>query len=83
MAGNVRIELNKDGVAKLLKSPEVQADLKRRGEAIAAAAGDGFEAESAVGATRARVVVRTATPAAMEREAIDRTLIRSLDAGRA
>lgn len=78
----VRIELNHDGVAKLLKSAGVQADLKRRGDAIAEAAGEGMEADAAIGATRARATVRTATPAAMEREATDRALTRAIDAGR-
>lgn len=78
----IRVEINRAAVGKLLKSPEILADLKRRGDAIAAAAGEGMEAQEFIGATRARVTVKTATPAAMEREAIDRALTTAIDAGR-
>lgn len=77
-----RVKLNSPGVKKLLQSPEVRADLERRGRAIAQSAGDGMEVESDVGPTRARASVHTATPDAMRREAIDRALTRAIDAGR-
>ena len=82
MAGTVRIELNRDGIAALLKSSEVQDDLRRRAEAIAKQAGDGFEVDVRVGANRARASVRTATIEAMRAEAESRTLTQALDAGR-
>lgn len=82
MAGTVRVELNKRGVAELLKSSEVQADLERRAQAIADAAGPGMEVETRVGATRARASVVTATAEAMRAEAEDRALTRAIDAGR-
>jgi hypothetical protein len=66
----------------LLRSPEVMAELKRRGDAIAAAAGPGHSVEEWVGVNRDRVTVATATPRAMAREARDHTLLAALDAGR-
>lgn len=78
----VRVEINKAGVRALLKSVEVQADLKRRAEAIAAKAGDGMEVETDVGANRARAVVVTRTESAKKAEAKNHTLSRALDAGR-
>lgn len=78
----VRVVLNHDGIAELLKSAEVQADLEERGKRIAAAAGDGVEVERFVGQARARVIVRTATTEARLAEASDRALTRAIDAGR-
>lgn len=47
--GRVRIELNGEGIRELLLSNEVAADLKRRGDAVKAAA-EGRYAELPVGA---------------------------------
>ena len=78
----VKIEFNQAGFAALAKGAAVLADLTRRGEAIAAAAGDGFEARPSIGRTRARVVVITATPEAMIAEASDKALTSAIGAGR-
>jgi hypothetical protein len=78
----VKIKLNSPGVRQLLQSAEIMADLVRRGEAIAAAAGEGFEVRTSTSPTRARVTVRTATFAARRAEAVGRALTRALDAGR-
>jgi hypothetical protein len=77
-----RIVLNRAGVKALLRSAEVQADLRRRGQAIASAAGAGHRVESQVGPNRARVAVITETPEAMVAEATERKLSRAVDAGR-
>lgn len=82
MATTVRIVLNRAGVEELLRSPEVRADLERRARAIAAAAGEGMEVDSAIGRTRARAMVWTDTPRARLAEATNRTLTRAIDAGR-
>lgn len=82
MATEVRLELNRAGMAALLKSEEVQADLRRRAQAIAAAAGEGMDVDVRVGATRARASVRTGTDEARRAEATDKTLTAALDAGR-
>ena len=82
----VRIELNREGVAQLLKSPEIQADIARRAQAIAAtAAGSGgtFEVRTKVGRSRAHATVITTDVEARKAEATDRALTRAIDAGRA
>lgn len=86
MATRVRVTLNHSEVRRMLRGEGqyvgVLHDLRRRAEAVAAAAGEGFEADTFVGRNRARAGVITATPAAMEAEARDHTLIRALDAAR-
>lgn len=78
----VRIELNSQGVRDLLRSSEVKADLQRRADNIAAAAGPGFVADSTTGPNRARASVGTTDIESMRAEAEDRALTRALDAGR-
>lgn len=78
----VVIKLNRAGVRELLRSKEVQDDLAARAERIAAAAGDGFDASSFVGANRARASVMAVSIEARIAEAKDRTLTRAIDAGR-
>lgn len=82
MATKVRITLNKAGVREVLRSSEVQAELLRRAELIANAAGEGMVAESLIGASRARASVRTETLKAILAEAEDRALTSALEAGR-
>ena len=76
---SVRIVHHSEGYAALLKHPNIQADLKRRAERVAAAAGgedEGFYAEQSEPRVRARaaVVAPFGDP--------ENKLIRSLDAGR-
>lgn len=78
----VRVQLNRAAVRQLLRSTEVQADLKRRGEAIAAVAGPGHEVVSTVGRNRARTTVRTVTPQASIAEQAHKNLTNALKAGR-
>ena len=82
MATPGRIVLNRKGMRQLLRSPEVLADLKRRAEAIAAAAGSGMEVSAMVGRNRARASVITATHSARRAEATSRALTRAIDVGR-
>lgn len=82
MAKNVRIKLNRKGVQALLRGPEIQADLERRANAIAAAAGPGFDVDTFVGRNRARADVATGTHEARKAEATNRVLTRAIDAGR-
>ncbi len=78
----IRFQLNRAAVGQLLKSNEVQADLKRRADRIAAAAGPGHEVEERVGRNRARATVRTTTVEAMIQQAAHQTLSRAIEAGR-
>lgn len=82
MAEKIRVEVNSAGIQALLKSPEVEDLLLAKAQRIAAAAGDGMEASSRVGKTRARASVITATRAARKAEATDRALTSAIDAGR-
>lgn len=82
MASKVKVKMISKGSAELLKSPEVQADLKRRADAVALRAGAGFEAEVKVGRTRALASVSATTAEAAAAEATDRVLTKALDAAR-
>ena len=64
------------------RSPGVEAELKRRADRIAAAAGPGMIASSRIGPKRARASVVTVTNQARAAEARTRALTRALDAGR-
>ncbi len=77
-----RVELNRQGVRDLLRSPEVEADLRRRAEAIARAAGPGFVADADTSATRARAWVWPDTREAREAESERAALTSAIDAGR-
>jgi hypothetical protein len=78
----VKVKMNSKGSRELLKSPEVQAELKRRADAIAQRAGAGFVAKVKVGKTRALASVSADTADAMRAEATDRVLLKALDAAR-
>jgi len=78
-----RVEINDAAAMALLNSPEIMADLVRRGNAIARAAGDGkFDVSEGYTPTRARVSIGTADHAARYAEATKRSLTSALDAGR-
>jgi hypothetical protein len=77
-----RLELHDEGFRQLLNGPEVTADLERRGNAIAAAAGEGFEVRTVPGRTRVRVSIFTADIDAIIAEATDHVLTLAIDAGR-
>ena len=80
---DLRIEIDDAAAEALLKSPEVRADLLRRAQRIAAAAGAGsYDVTLSTTPTRARVSVGTADYAARKAEATNRALTRALDAGR-
>ena len=77
-----KIKFNSKAIGTLLKDPAVVADLERRAEAIADAAGEGYDAVSSEPHTRARAAVVTATLAARKDNAENNTLLRALQAGR-
>ena len=45
----IKFELNLQGLTELMKSPEMQSALDAAGEAVQAAAGDGYETSSRTG----------------------------------
>jgi hypothetical protein len=79
-----KVEINVDGFNEARRSAAIQADLRARGERIAAAAGGAsdYSVQDAPSKTRARVIVATATTKARHEEAVNRTLLGALDAGR-
>ena len=95
MAKRVKMDFDSEGgVAAFLRGPEVSGMVRSSGERVAAAAGDGFEADTWVSATRGvsrrgnsnppRVVsgVAPETFKARRRNSRDNILLRARDAGR-
>jgi hypothetical protein len=79
---NTRIDVNNPGIRQILKDPAVRADLVRRAQAVAAAAGEGHAVDSQIGPRRARASVRTVTAKAAHKNAVDHNLLRAFDAAR-
>lgn len=77
----VKIQLNHNAIAQYLRDPTVLKALKTRADAIATAAGPGYEASTYTG-RRARASVITATMAARADNARRNTLLRATGAGR-
>lgn len=82
MAKVTKIEFDYSGFNAYRNSPEVKRELEQRANAIATAAGEGFEAELKSNPSRAFAVVRAATPEAMRAEAQAKVLTHAIDAGR-
>lgn len=83
----LRLEMNSEGVRACLSDPRVEADLLARAEAIASAAGPGFEASSKIAGGssrlgRAMAYVNPTTPDAHRAESEDFALTRAVGAGR-
>jgi hypothetical protein len=78
----IPVKLNRGGMRDLLRSAEVMADLKKRGERIAAAAGPGHEVEAFTGRNRDRVTVRTTTNEAAVAEEAHKNLTNAIGAGK-
>lgn len=76
-----RIKWNVKAFRELRLEPGVIADLGERAEAVASAAGPGYEASTFEGKNRGRASVITADYAAMRDNARNQTLLRSLDSG--
>lgn len=78
----VRIELNSPNHRAILRSQATVEMLADIAAPIAAAAGEGFDVTTHVGANRATVSVRTGTMQAMRAEAQDKALTAAISAGR-
>lgn len=78
-----KIKYNRDAFRQIRLLPEVAADVHRRAERVAAAAGDGYEAfPTQAPRNRARAAVVTTSMKAIRQNARQNTLLRALDAGR-
>ena len=83
----IKVKLHNKGFAKLRNSPEVLAELDRRAQKIAAAAGEGFEATPAKAnhggaAPRGRATVGTTNYESRRKNAKENTLNQALWAGK-
>lgn len=76
------LDVNERAVGEILNGAGMARDMERRTAAVAAAAGEGFEASVQKGSTRIQASVITATPKARRRQQKHRNLERAVDAGR-
>lgn len=76
------MQWNRNAAREILKSPAVRADIQRRANRVAAAAGPGFEAWARSGRNRARASVEASTYEARKKNSRENTLLRALEAGR-
>jgi hypothetical protein len=85
VAKSFEFKLNREGIRKILRSPEMEAELLRRAQRVANATNlqDGepdLEIDSSIGKNRARATVFR--PGGLLREADDRALGSAIDAAR-
>lgn len=78
----VRVKMQTRGSRAVLQSRPVERDIADRAARMASQAGEGFEARTIVGRTRALGSVTATTAEAMLAESENFALTRSLDAGR-
>lgn len=76
------VTLREKGLGEILKSDRMVAEMGKRGDRVARAAGPGFESDAFVGRTRARAMVRARTFIAELAERKDKVLTRAIDAAR-
>ena len=73
-----KFELNRSGVAELLKSPAMIEILREKARGIQEAAGDGYEISSYVGKNRANASVKTKTKQAIRDNNKNNTLLKAM-----
>ena len=76
--GNFKLELNREGVRKLLRSEEMAGVCKQQAEAIRDRCGDGYEVDSHTGKNRVNASVYAATPAAVRDNLKNNTIIKAV-----
>jgi len=75
---NMRFELNKDGVAELMKSPEMMAICKGYADNALGRLGDGYEVSTYTGKTRANASIKAVTREAMKEQYEDNSILKAL-----
>ena len=73
-----RLELNREGVRELLKSPEMAAVCRQHADQIAARAGEGYEVTTYTGKNRVNASVHVATKEAYRDNLKNNTLIKAV-----
>ena len=79
---NRRVKINYQGIGEILRGDKMVAELRKRAERVANAAGPGHRVDVQVGEKRARAAVITDTTEAIRNERRDRSLTRAIDAAR-
>lgn len=74
----IRIELNHDGIAQLLKSQEMESCVKDVASGIKSRCGEGYEVDSYMTPSRIVSSVYTETVEAMQDNLDNNTLLRSM-----
>lgn len=78
----VKVDIRPGALGEIAKSREVGAELDRRAQAVAAAAGSGYKALPGMESRRERASVITATRRAIVDNSRNGTLLKALDAAR-
>lgn len=79
MSKRAKIELNHRGIEELLRSSEIEGEVRKVAGEIAGRAGSGHDVEVSQGKSRVRATVITRSKKAMVAEAKDRNLLRAVD----
>lgn len=74
----VRVELNREGVRELLRSPEMAAVCKSHADRIAGRAGSGYEVTTYTGKNRVNASVHVATDEAYRDNLKNNTLLKAV-----
>ena len=75
---NMRFELNKDGVAELMKSPEMMVICKGYADNALGRLGDGYEVSTYTGKTRVNASIKAVTREAMKEQYEDNSILKAL-----
>lgn len=76
--GEVKIELNREGVRALLRSPEMMAVCKGHAEAARGRLGAGYAVTTHTGKNRVNAQIAAETPAARRDNAENNTILKAL-----
>ena len=79
--GNVKFELNKDGVKQLLQSGEMMSVCREYANAAMASLGNGYEVSDMVGKTRVNVQITATSFKARKENLENNTILKSLPRG--
>lgn len=74
----IRIELNREGVRELLRSPEMLAICEEQARAVAARCGGGYEVDSMVGRNRVNAAVSASTKEAIQDNLKNNTVLKAI-----
>lgn len=77
----VSFDLDSKGARDLMRSPQMQAELRRRADELARRMGPGFEVKITVGANRARATITAKTREARLRQAREHVIERVMGSG--